>query len=609
MSDAQRHRGPDEEGLFVDSHAALGHRRLSIIDLASGKQPMATADGRFRIVFNGEIYNYLEIREDLVARGRAFATRSDTEVILHAYAEWGEKCVEKLHGMFAFAVWDAREKILFLARDRVGKKPLYYYRDGARFSFASELKALRAVNLCPGEIDPEAVDCYFSFGYIPAPRTIYKGVRKLPAASALTVTGDAVVESRYWNLSFADPVERRLEDAADEFEALLDEAVKCRLMSEVPLGVFLSGGVDSPLVASSMARLIKEPIRSNSIGFDDDGINELPLARAVAEHLKADHREFPVRPDLAGVLDKIAWHFDEPFADSSAAPTWYVCRMARENVTVALTGDGGDESFGGYTFRYLPHMFEAGIRAALPVLFRRTAFGALGAAYPGAAWLPRPLRLKTILENLAVSDEEAFYRDLVWLRPDTRESLYTREFSESLRGFTPFETVRPLYLGSDAKDALGRAQFTDIHFYMSEDVLVKVDRMSMANSLEVRSPLLDHRILEFAARLPAGLKLDGRKGKPVLRKVCERRLPPQIHNQPKRGFSIPVARWLRKELKAMAEDAIFGNSTKIPEFLDRGRLERLWSEHQGGARDHGVFLWGLMMFGLWEKKHYGAPAL
>ena len=508
MSDTLIHRGPDEEGYYVDDRAALGHRRLSIIDLASGKQPMGAADGKVQIVFNGEIYNFLEVRSELEGSGHRFTRRSDTEVILMAYLEWGERCVEKLFGMFAFAVWDARNKTVFLGRDRVGKKPLYYFSDGPVFAFASELKALRAGGFPPVEIDPEALDCYFSFGYIPAPRTIYRNVKKLRAAHALVVTENGIRENRYWKLSFAEAVERSLDDAADEFENLLDEAVRRRLMSEVPLGAFLSGGLDSPLVVSSMARTGNGPVLSNTIGFEDEQLNELPAARVVAEHLKTAHHEFFVRPDALKVLEKIAWHFDEPFADSSAVPTWYVCKMARENVTVALSGDGGDESFGGYTFRYIPHMLESKIRSLLPVLLRRLVFGSIGAAYPASALLPNPLRLKTIFENLAVCDAEAFYRDLVWLRPDTREAVYSGDFLDSLRGFTPFETVRPFYSGCDAGDALGRSQFTDINFYMTDDVLVKVDRMSMAHALEVRSPLLDHRIIEFAARLPGRLKID-----------------------------------------------------------------------------------------------------
>ncbi|MBW1811928.1 MAG: asparagine synthase (glutamine-hydrolyzing), partial [Deltaproteobacteria bacterium] len=420
MADVLIHRGPDEDGYYVDNFAALGHRRLSIIDLDSGQQPMGVLDGQVQIVFNGEIYNFPEIRSDLEARGHRFMTGSDTEVILLGYLEWGESCVEKLNGMFAFAIWDTRKKQLFAARDRVGKKPFYYFNDGCTFAFASELKALRAGGYCPDNIDPEALDCYFSFGYIPAPRTIYKRVKKLEPAKFVTVDSNNLRASRYWQLSFAEQSSRSLEDASDEFLSLLDKAVSCRLMSEVPLGVFLSGGLDSPLVVASMAQMMREPVQTNSIGFDDSQFNELPLAKVVADHLKTHHKEFIVRPNALDVLEKIGWHFDEPFADSSAVPTWYVCNMARENLTVVLSGDGGDESFGGYTFRYIPHLLESNIRTGLPVALRRLLFGGLGAIYPAASWMPKVLRLKTIFENLGTSDAEAFYRDLIWLRSDIR---------------------------------------------------------------------------------------------------------------------------------------------------------------------------------------------
>jgi asparagine synthase (glutamine-hydrolysing) len=600
MTDAILHRGPDEEGAYVDDFAALGHRRLSIIDLSSGQQPMSAADGQVQIVFNGEIYNFGEIRAQLEARGHSFRTHCDTEVILKGYIEWGEQCVAMLHGMFAFAIWDARNRKLFLARDRVGKKPLYYWRSGSLFAFASELKALRAGGLCTDEIDCEALDCYFSFGYIPAPRTIYAGVRKLQAARSMMVSESAETQRQYWHLSFANPCERYIGDAAEEFEQLLDDAVKCRLMSEVPIGAFLSGGLDSSLVVSSMARALGHPVLTNAIGFDDCAFNELPVAAAVAAHLKCDHHEFVVQPQAAQVLGRIAWHFDEPLADSSAVPTWYVCEMARRTVTVALSGDGGDESFGGYTFRYLPHMAEARVRAALPTALRRMAFGPLGSLWPASVRLPRPLRLKTILENLAVGDAEAYFRDLAWLRSDARSQLYSAGFKEKLKGFTPMETVEPYYRGGDGHDALSRAQFADINFYMTDDVLVKVDRMSMAHGLEVRCPLLDHRIVEFAAKLPAGLKLDRHRGKLVLREAASRRLPSTVLEQGKRGFSIPAARWLREELRPMAEKVILRREGIIAEVLDPARVRLMWQEHLSAKRDHSVFIWGLMMLGLWE---------
>jgi asparagine synthase (glutamine-hydrolysing) len=375
MTDAILYRGPDAGAVWVDDHAALGHRRLAIIDLGSGHQPMAALDGALQIVFNGEIYNYRELRAELLALGHTFRTHSDTEVILVAYQQWGDQCVARLSGMFAFVLWDARSRRALLARDRVGKKPLYYYRKGNVLAFASELKALRAGDLCPTGIDPESLDCYLTFGYVPAPRTIYTGVRKLRAAHFLAADASGDREQQYWSLSFADPLTCSAEEAGERFESLFDEAVRCRLMSEVPLGAFLSGGLDSTLVVSSMARELDRPVITNSIGFQERETSELPLARAVAKHLGTDHHEFVVQPRAAEVLPRIAWHFDEPVADSSALPTWYVCEMARRNVTVALSGDGGDEAFGGYTFRYLPHVFESRIRSRLPAALRAPLFG------------------------------------------------------------------------------------------------------------------------------------------------------------------------------------------------------------------------------------------
>lgn len=602
MADTIVHRGPDEGGYYVDDHAALGHRRLSIIDLSSGQQPMGVADGSVQIVFNGEIYNFPELRAELEAKGHCFRTHCDTEVILLAYVEWGDACVARLHGMFAFAIWDSRTRRLLLARDRVGKKPLFYLWRSNGIAFASEIKALLAFGESLGKLDPEALDCYFSFGYIPAPRTIFKNVHKLEAARFLNVTATAHQAVRYWRLSFADVAPRSLDEATDEFESLFDDAVKRRLMSEVPLGAFLSGGIDSSIVVSSMARQTNRPVVTNSIGFDDRKFNELPVARATASFLGAEHHEYLVTPRIEDLLGEIVWYLDEPLADSSAVPTWYVCQMARQSVTVALSGDGGDEGFGGYTFRYRPHMIESRLRQALPTLLRRSVFGTIGALWPASAKLPKPLRLKTIFENLSVGNAEAFFRDLAWLRPDARASLYNGDFNVELRGFTPMEAVEPHYVDCDAGDALGRAQYADIHFYMTDDVLVKVDRMSMAHALEVRSPLLDHRILEFAARLPGSLKLDGQHGKLVLRQLAARRLPADILKLPKRGFSVPAARWLRDELRGIVEAVAIDGDSMIAEFFDMATVRRMWAEHLRGQRDHSVFFWGLMMLGLWDRR-------
>ncbi|MEZ5659059.1 MAG: asparagine synthase (glutamine-hydrolyzing) [Burkholderiaceae bacterium] len=406
------HRGPDAEGVFVDDHVALGHQRLSIIDRASGAQPMSVmrADDPLAppltVVFNGEIYNFAELREELEALGHAFGTRSDTEVILRAWASWGEDCLNRFNGMFAFALWDPRARRLVLARDRVGKKPLYWFNDGKRLAFASELKALRSLPGCPATIDPQAMDCYFSLGFIPSPMTIYRGVHKLPAAHWMAAERSGGAPRRYWRLDGSAPQAMTLEQAGEALEPLIDDAVRCRLVSEVPLGAFLSGGIDSSLVVASMAQASAQPVITNTIGFNVDEFSEVEVARATAGHLQTNHHEFKVRPDAIDVLPRIARHCDEPLADASTVPTWYVCQMARKSVTVALSGDGGDESFGGYTFRYRPHRVESRLRARLPAALRSMMFGPIGRLWPGAAWLPRPLRLKTIFENLSVADVE-----------------------------------------------------------------------------------------------------------------------------------------------------------------------------------------------------------
>lgn len=600
MTDAIPHRGPDADGFFVDGKVALGHRRLSIIDLSGGHQPMAAAEGQVQIAFNGEIYNFQALRRELEAKGHGFATRSDTEVILQAYLEWGEDCLLKLNGMFAFALWDSRSQTLLLARDRVGEKPLYWMRQGQRLAFASELKALRAGGGCPDEIDAEALDAYFTLGYIPSPKTIYRGVNKLRPAHAMSVSARGVREWRYWQLSFANTRKIELDEASEELGRLLDEAVKCRMVSEVPLGAFLSGGLDSSLVVESMARQSDRAVITNTIGFGDREFNELDVAQVTASRLATEHHEEVVTPKAADILPKIAWHFDEPLADSSAVPTWYVCQMARKQVTVALSGDGGDEAFAGYTFRYVPHEHEARIRQRVPAAFRSAVFGAAAAVWPASSKLPQPLRLKTILGNLAQSDAEAFYRDLSFLRDETRRQVYSPDFMRSLYGYSAREAVIPLYTASDAPDAVGRAQQTDIHLYMTDNVLAKVDRVSMAHSLEVRCPLLDPAILEFGASLPSSIRLAGGMGKRPLRRLAQQRLPKEVVDMPKRGFSIPAARWLREDLRPMTEGLLFDEGSPVLNWLDRTALRRTWSKHLSGHRDHSVFIWGAMMFALWQ---------
>ena len=601
MAHLLAHRGPDEEGFFVDSKIAFGHRRLAIIDLSSGKQPMVDDEAGLIIVFNGEIYNFLELRRELESLGEKFLTNSDTEVILKAYRVWGLRCLERLFGMFAFAIWDFSKQQLFLARDRLGKKPLYYWYQNHFLAFASELKSLLTLG-APKEISPEALDCYFSFGYVPSPQSIFKSIKKLPPANYLLFGEKGVTIKRYWNLAF-EPQEYHLDKALEEFFALFEQAVKIRLISEVPLGAFLSGGIDSPLVVAQMQKILSQPVLTNSIGFDDQSHNELPLARKIADYLGTDHHEFVVTPRIREILPKVSWYLDEPLADSSVIPTYYVCKMARQNVTVSLSGDGGDESFAGYTFRYLPHLWECLLRKKIPIEIRTILFGLLGQFYPRSSNLPKFLRLKTIFQNLAVSDAKAFYRDLVWLPPEIRDSLYTDSFLKGLCGFTPYEFIHPLYKEVEHLDPVSRCQYIDLHFYLPENVLVKVDRMSMAVSLEVRSPLLDHRLVEFAAKLPLNLKVSAKQGKILLREAIKHYLPPEFITKIKQGFSVPEADWLRGGLRPFVERLLQKNDSILWVYLNRPLCQKLWERHLSAREDHGVFFWGLMMFSFWEE-HY-----
>nr|WP_319393030.1 asparagine synthase (glutamine-hydrolyzing) [uncultured Desulfobacter sp.] len=603
MADAIAHRGPDEEGFYVDEHATLGHKRLSIIDLSSGQQPMESFDANFQIVFNGEIYNYQEIQKELTNKGYKFRTNSDTEVILNAFIEWGKECVKKFNGMFAFVIWNVKEQSLFAARDRVGKKPFYYTWDGQTFAFASEMKALLAGGFSKKQINPKALDCYFTMGFIPVPYSIFQDIHKLPPAHLLMATPSGeLTKRRYWELDFGTPRALTMGQAAEELEALLTDAVKIRLISEVPLGAFLSGGIDSSLVVSLMSKIMDQPVVTNTIGFDNKTFSELPAAATIAQFLTTNHHEFIVKPNASETIEQMATFFDEPFADSSALPTWHVCKMARKNVIVAISGDGGDEAFGGYTFRYVPHQMESRLRSRIPSVIRSGLFSLLGRIYPANAGLPKYLRLKTILENLSISDAQAYYNDLIWLRTDIRKTLYSKDFMDTLKGFSPAEMVIPAYQQSNAPDPVSKCQHIDIQGYMTDDVLVKVDRMSMAHALEVRNPLLDYRVMEFATKLPCNLKLSNGSGKQVLRYLVGQKLPPEIQKLPKQGFSIPAADWLRNDLKDILQDTI-NNSRLINSTLDRNCLNRIFGQHQTGEIDHSVFLWSLMMLGLWEKNY------
>ena len=598
MNETIVHRGPDDEGIYVGPGIGLGFRRLSIIDLAGGHQPISNEDGRIWVMLNGEIYNYPELRKDLESRGHRFATRSDTETIVHLYEEYGAQCFSRLRGMFAVVLWDSRKEKLLLARDRVGKKPLFYFADNRRILFGSELKAILAADSLPRVLDHQALSDYFSLGYIPAPKTIYRAIRKVLPGHYLEASASGIRETSYWELSFGNVENRSEEEWCELLRHELCEATRVRLMSDVPLGAFLSGGLDSSSVVAMMSHLMKRPVTTCSIGFEEQEYNEANFARQVAQQFHTDHHEEVVRPNALEILNKLVWHYDEPFADSSAIPTYYVSRAARRHVTVALGGDGGDESFAGYR-RYVFDQWENRLRRFVPQLFRRAVFGPLGRWYPALAWAPRIFRAKATLQSLSRSPLEGYFNSISIFRPQEKSRLFTADFHQTLAGYDSIEVLRYHYDRAGTDDLLSRIQYVDIKTYLPDDILVKVDRASMAVSLEVRAPLVDHCLMERAAAIPSPLKLNGRTGKLIFKKMMSSALSDDILYRSKQGFTVPLDRWFRAELRDMAYDAIF--SSADDGLLDRRFLKKIWDQHQQRRYDRSAHLWAVLMFQKWKE--------
>ena len=597
MNDSLRHRGPDEEGIFVDRGIGLGHRRLSIIDVAGGHQPISNEDGTVWVLLNGEIYNYRDLYRELSANGHSFKTRSDTEAIVHLYEECGDQCFSRLRGMFAIAIWDSRQRRLILARDRVGKKPLYFAAERKKLTFGSELKAILVADAGPRQMDPTAVSDYFSMGYVPAPRTIYKGIRKLLPAHYLVVTADGIKETCYWRLSFAELESRTEQEWSELIREQLSEATRIRLMSDVPLGAFLSGGVDSSAVVAMMSGAMDRPVTTCSIGFNEERYNEAEFARRIAEQFRTNHHEETVEPNALEVMDKLVWHYDEPFADSSAIPTYYVSKAARRHVTVALGGDGGDENFAGYR-RYLFDHRENQLRNYVPAPVRSNVFGPLGRWYPGLAWAPRPFRAKATFQSLSRSPLEGYFNSMSIFRPDEKLELFTPGFLDHLADYDSIDVFRKYYDEADTQDPLSRIQYVDIKTYLPDDILTKVDRASMAVSLELRAPILDHKLMEMTARIPPGLKLRGATGKYIFKKAMEPILPKEILYRPKQGFAIPLDQWFRRELKEIAYESIASTGDGI---LRPDYLLKMWNQHQSGRFDRSAYLWSVLMFRKWQE--------
>ncbi|MBK1727387.1 XrtA/PEP-CTERM system amidotransferase [Halorhodospira neutriphila] len=600
MNAAQAHRGPDQSGAHHEARVSLGHQRLSIIDLAAGQQPLANEDGDVLTVYNGEIYNHEPLRRELQERGHRFRTRCDTEVIVHAWEEWGERCVERLRGMFSLAVWDRRRGRLFLARDRLGIKPLCYAElpDG-RLLFASEIKALLACPELPRTLDPAAVEEYFAFGYVPEPRSLFAAVRKLPPGHTLTVTpGLPLGEPRqYWDVAFeADPAWGE-EAAAEALLERLREAVRLRMAADVPLGAFLSGGVDSSAVTALMSELSDRPVDACSIGFGERRYDEAEHARAVAGHLGLRHHLDTVEPERFALIDELARLYDEPFADSSALPTYEVSRLTRCRVTVALSGDGGDELLAGYR-RYRGYAREQRLRGRLPAPLRRAVFGPLGRCYPKADWAPRALRGKATFQALAADPVTGYLRSVALLDDASRRRLFSGRLRGELQGYHAGEVLRRHAAATHApeRDPVAFAQYLDLKTWLPGDILTKVDRASMAHALEVRVPLLDHQLVEWAATLPSSLKVRGGEGKYLLKRALEPRLPRGALYRRKQGFELPVAEWLRGPLRGRLRGAVLGERLADSGLFDPGCLRRLVDEHQAGRANHARALWSLLMF-------------
>ena len=599
MTDMLVHRGPDDEGFYISGAVGLGHRRLSIIDLAAGHQPMTNEDGSVWVVFNGEIYNFADLHDELVKKGHIFKTRSDTEVIVHLYEEEGERCFERLRGMFAIVIWDGRNQKLILARDRVGKKPLFYFYDGFRVAFASEIKALLEVPNIPREIDIEALADYFSFLYVPAPKSIFKHVRKVLSGHYVVVSGTGIRETEYWDINFSEIAERTEDDWCEQLLDTYRQAVRLRLISDVPLGAFLSGGVDSSSVVALMTAITGDSVSTCSIGFDEEKFNELPYARQIAAQFNTDHHEQIVRPDAVGVIEKLVWHYDEPFADSSAIPTYYVSQMARKHVTVALAGDGGDENFAGYR-RYYFDQRENIVRGLLPSAIRKPVFGALASLYPKADWAPRVFRGKATFSNLARAPIDAYFRSVSAVQAELKKQLLHQDVHRGLNGYQSLDVFRHYYGKANTADPLSRVQYVDIKTYLTDDILVKVDRASMAHSLEVRAPILDHKLMELAASMPSSMKLRGMNGKYIFKKAVEKILPRSVLYRKKMGFAVPLGQWFRHELKDFAYSVIFTRGGDA--LLSRATAKRVWDEHQSSRRNRSTELWTLLMFRLWEQQ-------
>lgn len=596
MCDRIEHRGPDDEGFHIEGGVALGMRRLSIIDLVAGHQPISNEDGSIWIVFNGEIYNYREIRDDLIARGHRFQTKSDTETIVHLYEEEGEACVERLRGMFAFAIWDRRERKLFIARDRVGVKPLHYAVTSNGIIFGSEIKSLLQHPAINREVNLEAISDFLSFGYLPDPQSAFRGINKLPAGHTLTFKDSRLSLRQYWDFQYQETSEKEARDESyyiERLRELLAESVRLRLVSDVPLGAFLSGGIDSSTVVAMMAREMGQPVKTFSIGFAESDFDELKYARIAARHFNTDHHEFVVTPDVCGIVEEVVWHHDEPFADVSSIPTYIVSKMAREHVTVALSGDGGDELFAGYE-RYLVDGRRSRFER-IPRFIRRNLL------LKASRLMPRGAYGKNFLRNIALDADERYIDSLSYFNEEKKRDLLSTEFLRGLTGRDSSEQFKRIYAAPSSSERVDHLLYLDSKTYLPGDIMTKVDRMSMAHSLEAREPLLDHKLIEFAQSIPARFKLRGLETKSILKRAVRGLIPDEIVDRKKQGFDVPLQKWFKEDLREMLQDTLTGSRARSRGYFKPGAVEAILDEHLRGRRDNSRHLWGLLTLELWHQ--------
>ena len=602
MGNAILHRGPDSSGNYVDDHVALRHQRLSIIDLsATGHQPMFSNDKRYVTVYNGEIYNFPELREELQRDGHQFRGQSDTEVLLALYERIGKAVLDRINGFYALAIWDTVEKSLFLARDRLGKKPLYYSFNNGQLVFASEIKAMLQVPGMQRDIDQQAMVDFFHYQYVPDTKCIFSNMNKLPAGHWMELKNGKLEVKQYWDISFSGETSETEEEITATLLESLDKSVRSRMISDVPLGAFLSGGVDSSAIVGLMANAAKEPIKTCSIGFDEERFNELEHSKKIAEQFDTNHNEYIAKQNLENDFLEIARYFDEPFADASLIPTYYVSQLARKTVTVAISGDGGDENFAGYS-KYMTDFQENRIRNKIPPLLRRTLFKSM------ANMIGRPnntllRKANSLLSTLAAEPDQAFFSTNCFFNADLWQKIINDDLRSATANYDPSEYTRQYYQAADTDDHLAKLLYTDIKTYLVGDILVKVDRMSMANSLETRAPLLDYKMMEYVATIPSSLKLHDGETKYILKKSLEKLLPNDILYRKKMGFSIPLADWLTHEFNNLFEEYVLASNAGIANYFDPKMVKSIWQAHLSGNHNYSDELWSLLIFETWWRNY------